>query len=265
MILEVISEESNGGQSGGGDAGLNAIICFAGRILVDGVCVKPEEDKIIVELTGKAKCTYLKLKNNSLLTKTIEKFKGKTPINLIINQVSNLTIKDENGDNVTVNGITNYNTSFNITITLNTEQANNRPSLAVARTILHEAIHADIYRKIKTTSGLIYSDNVWKLPDGSRANFPSLFDAYNEDLSNPYHNYMAKFYREALEFGMKEYANSIGETHPDQFYKDMAWSGLLDTKAWKEQYADNTYANNEKNRIKRVIINYEKSKSNGCK
>lgn len=101
-------------------------------------------------------------------------------------------------------------------------------------------------------------------PDGSRANFPSLFDAYDEDPSNPDHNYMAKFYREALEFGMKEYAKSIGETHSDQFYKDMAWSGLLNTKAWEKQYADPTYANNEKTRIKNVIITYEKSKNNEC-
>lgn len=189
--------------------------------------------QIINNLEGKANCTYLKLKNNNLLVRTIEKFKGKTPVNLIINQELNLSIKDENGNNVLVNGITNYSSSYNIKITLNTEQSNNRPSLAVARTILHEAIHAEIYRKIKTTSGLSYSNGVWRLPDGSRVNFPSLFDAYNENPSNPDHNYMAKYYREALESGMREYANSIGETHSDQFYKDMAWNGLLDTKAWE--------------------------------
>lgn len=127
------------------------------------------------------------------------------------------------------------------------------------------SLHAEIYRKIKTTSGLSYSNGVWRLPDGSRANFPSLFDAYNENPSNPDHNYMAKYYREALESGMREYANSIGETHSDQFYKDMAWNGLLDTKAWENQYADQEYAKNEKKRIKRVIINYENSKINECK
>jgi hypothetical protein len=149
-------------------------------------------------------------------------------------------------------------------ITLNSEQADNRPSLAVARTILHEAIHAEIYRKVKTYGGLSLVNGEWKLPDGSRANFPSLFDAYNEDSNNPDHNYMAKYYREALELGMKEYANSIGETHSDQFYKDLAWNGLLNTKAWENQYADPVYAEKEKTRIKNVIGNYEKSKKNEC-
>ncbi|MFD0834669.1 hypothetical protein ACFQ0I_02750 [Mariniflexile aquimaris] len=75
---------------------------------------------------------------------------------------------------------------------------------------------------------------------------------------------MAKYYREALEYGMKEYAKSIGETHSDQFYTDMAWNGLLETKAWETQYADPVYANKEKNRIINVIVNYEKSKNNEC-
>ncbi|MCL8008797.1 hypothetical protein M8845_15310 [Gelidibacter japonicus] len=220
--------------------------------------------EIINNLTGKANCTYLKLENNSILQKTIERFKGKTPINLIINQESNLTIRDQNGKNVLVNAITSYGNSYNINITLNTEQANNRPSLALVRTILHEAIHAEIYRKVKTTSGVSLVNGEWQLPDGSRANFPSLFDAYNEDPSNPYHNYMAKYYREALELGMKEYATSIGETHSDEFYKDLAWNGLLNTKAWENRYADSLYAKKEKTRIITVIANYEKSKKNEC-
>jgi len=75
---------------------------------------------------------------------------------------------------------------------------------------------------------------------------------------------MAKYYREALELGMKEYATSIGETHSDEFYKDLAWNGLLNTKAWENRYADSLYAKKEKTRIITVIANYEKSKKNEC-
>jgi len=149
--------------------------------------------EIINNLTGKANCTYLKLENNSILQKTIERFKGKTPINLIINQESNLTIRDQNGKNVLVNAITSYGNSYNINITLNTEQANNRPSLALVRTILHEAIHAEIYRKVKTTSGVTLVNEEWQLNDGSRENFPSLSDSYNEDTRYSYHIYMNKY------------------------------------------------------------------------
>ncbi|MFD0834670.1 hypothetical protein ACFQ0I_02755 [Mariniflexile aquimaris] len=115
--------------------------------------------QIINNLTGKADCVYGKLESNSLLVKTVEKFKGKTPVNLIINQKSNLRQDDYDTNSNLVHAKTYYGDSYNITITLNTEQVNNRPSLAVARTILHEAIHADIYRKIKTTSGLTYINN----------------------------------------------------------------------------------------------------------
>lgn len=76
---------------------------------------------------------------------------------------------------------------------------------------------------------------------------------------------MADYYRSAMEKGLKEYANLIGETHSDQFYKDMAWSGLLDTEAWKKQYANSDYAATEKQRIKKVIENYDKSSTNKCK
>ena len=226
------------------------------------------DDQIIVELTGKAKCVYGKMGDNSILKNTLEKFKGENvPVHLIFEQESNLTIMDKNGNDILVNAYTQYGDSYNITIRLNTEQANNRPSLAVARTILHEAIHAEIYRKIKTTSGLSFdpSTNTWKFPNGSRANFPSLFDAYNEDTKNPYHNYMAKYYREALEHGLREYAKATGASHPDQFYKDMAWYGLLDTKAWENQYADKAYAEREKNRIINASANFEKSGINECK
>ena len=85
----------------------------------------------------------------NLLSKTLNKFNGENaPIHLVLNQKSNL--KGANGE--LLNGQTSYGDSYYITITLNTEQANNRPSISVARTILHEAIHAEIYRKIKSTS-----------------------------------------------------------------------------------------------------------------
>ncbi len=91
-----------------------------------------------------------------------------------------------------------------------------------------------------------------------------MFDSFNEDTRNPYHNYMANYYRDALVAGLKEYAASIGEFHSEQFYQDMAWYGMLDTKAWDKQYSDKTYADNEKKRIKNANANYDKSSTNKC-
>ncbi|GEM_PF-3476786 len=222
----------------------------------------PHTLEILNHLTGKRDCVYGKLQTNSLLIKMQAKFNGSSPQNLIIKEVSNLKDKNE-----LVNGLTRYGNETNILIEINKEQGENRPSLAVARTILHEHIHAEIYRKIKSNGGGLHFDsltNEYRLQDGSRAHFPSLFDAWNENPANPYHNYMATYYREALEFGLKEYAKLIGQTYPDQFYKDMAWNGLLETKAFAKQYASPSYAEQEKNRIIKTIVDFDKSGTNEC-
>lgn len=212
--------------------------------------------KVINRLTGKAKCVYGRIQNNSILKKTLNRFFGeRTPIHLIINDKSGL----KNKKGVIINGNTNYGKSYYITITLNKEQSVNRPSLAVARTILHEAIHAEIYRKIKSTNSDYNKIKIHKL------SWPTLFKYYKKKSKNAQHNYMADYYRKAIELGLREYAKQIGETHSDQFYRDMAWNGLLDTESWNKQYKDPNYAKKEKRRIKKVISDYEKSGKNRCK
>ena len=237
-------EENSGGGSGG-----------------ESTSLELEDDKIINNLTGKANCVYRKLEDNSILKKTLEKFVGeKTPVHLVINLEPNL--RDSKGN--LVNGLTNYGSSFYITITLNAEQSNNRPSLDVARTILHEAIHAEIYRKIKTTSGLhLNSLGQWVLGDGAEANFPTLFDYY-ERHNDPQHEYMADYYRTAMVTGLKEYARSTGQIYPDQLYKDLAWNGLRDTYAWANMYADYNFTLKEQQRIVDAVNNFLKDKTNEC-
>ncbi len=228
----------------------------------------PSPVKIINKLTGKAKCVYEKMENNSLLSKTLEKFQGKkTPVNLIIKQKSNLRENENDLNSRLVHGITEYggNLNPNITIILNTEEANNNPSLLVAQTILHESIHAHIFRMIKTRGGMSLIKNKWTLRDGIKVNFPTLFDAYNEDPHNNQHTYMADYYRNAMVKGMKEFAKSIGKTYPEQLYKDLAWIGLLESKSWKRQYADPVYASKEKNRIIKSIVKFRNSETNDCK
>lgn len=44
----------------------------------------------------------------------------------------------------------------------------------------------------------------------------------------------------------------------------MLGNGLLETKAWKNQFSDPAFAQNEKNRIISVISNYENSRNNEC-
>ena len=105
----------------------------------------------------------------------------------------------------------------------------------------------------------IVDENGFELPanvirTSDRKHF--FFDEPNRTFIVDKNSPKAKYYREALESGLKEYASSIGEKYSDQFYKDMAWAGLLDTEAWKKQYADAAYAEKEKKRIQKVIQDF---------
>ena len=213
------------------------------------------EDQIINKLTGRAKCVYEKLKSNSLIKKTLQEFDGTdTLINLLIEEKD---IEEEG-----VSGETSYD--IPIKITLDTPDMNNTPSLWGAYTIIHEAIHADIYRKVFITGGLLYTPpNTYTL-NGTRADFPTLFDYYDNYPNNAHHNYMADYYRTAMEKGLKEYATLIGKTYPNQLYKDLAWAGLHNTKAWDNMYADPVYTQNEQRRILNSINNFKNSGTNEC-
>ncbi len=224
------------------------------------------KDEIINNLksNSKANCVYGKLEDNSILKKTLSKFNGKdTPVHLMLVEQKNL----RNKKGKLLYGETDYGKSYIIKITLNTDLANSRPSLAVARTILHEAIHAEIYRKIKTTAGLHETienrKKVYKL-NGKRADFPTLFDYYNKYPKNPQHNYMADYYRKAIELGLREYAKHIGESYPEQLYKDLAWKGLEGTNAWKKMYKNSAKTKKEQDRITKSIENFNKSGKNEC-
>lgn len=213
------------------------------------------EEQIINNLTDKAKCVYDKLKgNNNLLDKTLKKFDG-------TESLINLLVKENNLD-PGVSGETEY--GIPIKITLDIDDMKDSPSLWGAHTIIHEAIHADIYRKVFVTGGLTYSPpNTFTL-NGTSVDFPTLFDYYNNYPNNAHHNYMADYYRVAMEEGLKEYAASIGKIYPDQLYKDLAWAGLEKTNAWDNMYADPIYTANEQQRIKQAIINFKNSGNNEC-
>lgn len=213
------------------------------------------DDRIINELTGKAKCVYDKLEDNDLMKKTIERFKGDSFVNL--------NIKYGIPSKPNASGETTYGTP--IKIVFRKTHIENRPSLFTALVILHEAIHAEIYRKVYATGGLTYTPpNTYTL-NGTRADFPTLFDYYNDYPNTAHHNFMADYYRNAIEQGLRDYASVNGLTYPDQLYKDLAWIGLQGTNAWDNMYADPIFTRNEQNRIKNSTNSFINSGTNECK
>lgn len=84
-----------------------------------------------------------------------------------------------------------------------------RTEIAIARTLIHESIHAYLYNLIET-GGLENTDH---------------------------HNYMATNFRQDIVVGLKEYALQNDITNlSDQDFEDLSWVGLQDTKAFSEQF-----------------------------
>jgi hypothetical protein len=97
--------------------------------------------------------------------------------------------------------------------------------------VLHELIHAELYRKIISAGGQISPDN-----------YLGIYDFYRryKDWS---HNQMAEFYRNTMIEGMKAYdiANGIS-FRPPGFYEAMSWAGLQGTYVWSLlDQAEGTY------------------------
>jgi hypothetical protein len=136
-----------------------------------------------------------------------------------------------------------------------------RPNLLVAKTIIHEVIHAELYRKLLSLANQGSLDfSGWSQQQQInytitlRDNFPGIYDYYRR-YKDWQHAQMATHYRETLARMLQEY--DIGTVvpnnqQPQQLYMDLAWEGLRypDISTW------NDLPQTEKDRINSVISNY---------
>nr|WP_315205985.1 hypothetical protein [uncultured Flavobacterium sp.] len=186
------------------------------------------------ELNGKAKCIndLLNKKDTSYVKTLLSNFEGESEFDIkIVSEdviISNVSGKPLNGSTTEpVNSV--------IVIKISTSQANLNPNLVVARTILHEYIHADIYRKLKTKDTSI--------PEIQE--FKKTFELYANNFDKD-HSAMAELYLNSMIAALKEfhkmqlpndynaYINYYGEEPNDSFYNALAWVGLIDNNvdAW---------------------------------
>lgn len=88
-----------------------------------------------------------------------------------------------------------------------------RTALELAKTILHEGIHAELYRVVKPIGGYESLG-----PD----NYPEIWEAYREhkDWS---HNYMADYYLDRLAEAISNYDS---HNYSMDHYIALAWQGL---------------------------------------
>ena len=205
------------------------------------------DDQIFNELTGKADCVYQKMvDNNNNINWILENFKDG-------NKPSQFNLKFEMS--TTLEGLTNASTikSRNIfIIKINQNRAENiNTVLTIARTILHEGIHARL-REFASREG------------SNETSFPGVYDYFRNYGKNWDHQQMASHYRNTIAKGLKQFDNG---QHSDAFYNALAWEGLSEikdlngnqdkiyTEAWKE------LSTNEQQEILNTI-SYEKKNGN---
>ena len=221
-----------------------------------GNCMKV--DQIINELTGKAKCVYGKMvDNNNNINWILENFEdGNTPSRFNLKFVMSTTLSDSTNASFATplqSGITN---TFVISINANT--INNRTSLGLARTIIHEGIHARLWEFMYSRDkdlAIISND------------FPGIYDFYKNYQQNWDHEQMAAYYRETIAQGLKQYDNG---QHTDAFYNALAWEGLSEIKDANNNHemiyteAWNKLTLTEQTAILQIITNEKQNGSKEC-
>lgn len=104
------------------------------------------------------------------------------------------------------------------------------PALGAARTLIHEYIHADMYRKLYTENSLSAAD----------ADFKTTYEAYEAGKfeATSQHNSMADLYVFSIRDALKDFhknvltddynylTNNGAIPLPDTFYEALAWQGL---------------------------------------
>jgi hypothetical protein len=174
----------------------------------NGVCV---DDKIDTSnLTGKANCVYQKMvDDNNNINWILSSFRDR-------NEPSEFNLRFEMstslGSETNASTVKSGNTFI---IKINQNRAENiNTVLTIARTIIHEGIHARL-REFAVREG------------SNETSFPGVYDYFRRFKKNWDHQQMAEHYRSTIAEGLKEYDNG---QHSDSFYNALAWEGLSEIK-----------------------------------
>lgn len=131
--------------------------------------------------------------------------------------------------------LTTINNFFTYATTeLNISKIANATNISIARTILHEAVHAFIFNFINNQAQLTQSqkDQILELPFAKKIKEFLKIKYPSPTYNNQFHNLMAKHFHDAIRDGLKELCPQLGITLTgidlDIFCSDMAWGGMQD-------------------------------------
>ncbi|MBJ6369097.1 hypothetical protein [Snuella sedimenti] len=225
--------------------------------------------RVILDTTfqnnDKANCTFEQLLENSQLKRLLNDFFGEdAAYDLYFEVVPNLTC----GNSGDPEGCTSNNLKSEgaVTIKIDQDYINDvqTPTLFIAQTIIHEAIHANMYLAIYNH----VNGNLANIPDVD--DFPAIYEEYRV-LNNWQHEFMADHYIGLIAQGLQEvhlrlndqiFIDDLVNSYPDltleAFYTNLAWIGLNGTQS------QTTYLSNPDN-LANYSICYEAAKSNSTK
>jgi hypothetical protein len=183
------------------------------------------DDKKLTDPKIKCLNTKLNSSGNSFIKDILKNFKGESKVNINIESADKVYGPTGNEVNATTSPIRNGV----ITIKISSFKAGSAKALEVVRTLIHEYIHADIFRKLNEDSDL------HKYPD-----FKETYNKYKDAKFQPtqHHSTMADLYVNSMRDALKSYHKNvlIGDynyltdngTNPivDNFYEALAWRGL---------------------------------------
>ena len=203
----------------------------------------------------KIECAFTKLSKTNTLNKYLQRFDTSFPVAHLNLETANLA------DNR--RAVTSPPVDYLITITFNNDNSTNgynqRPTLLNAKTVVHEVIHAEMFRKLLSLSNSNGSINVSTLNSMlANGDYPGMLDYYRRYGVNGFqHQQMAQHYRETIAYALQEFD---GRAHSWQFYMDLAWEGLdkSGVAAW------DALGSTEQNRVRQAISNFRASGSKTC-
>ncbi|APG65869.1 hypothetical protein LPB136_11050 [Tenacibaculum todarodis] len=180
------------------------------------------------KLTGKAECLNEKLNKNgnTFIKDILKKFQGDSEFDINIKSVDKVF---RNNTTIELNGKTIEAVNNVIEILISTNKLSSMPALGAARTLIHEYIHADMFRKLNTRN-----------PTSGDLDFKSTYDEFENGnfQATPQHESMAKLYVNLIRDVLKKFhknvlvgdynylTNNGNNPLPDSFYEALAWQGL---------------------------------------
>jgi len=149
----------------------------------------------------KADCVYKRLTETGLMKRYLQNFDGDFPVSHLKYELNTKLFDNENGR-------TDPKPSdlgvYWMKIMINRNTLADRPTLGLAKTFIHETIHAEMYRKI-----ISVAVNSTINPN----DFPGLFDYYSRFINGPtsQHNLMAQHYIDIMASALKEFDPSYSD------------------------------------------------------